>query len=213
MQDYYIRTQGKIFGPFSLSKLQEAAKSGKLSKAHEISMDRVEWKLPSDVSELSFAQLSTSPVGDLPEKRASPAPRVAPTDPFREPARARETSLGQPSPVVPPTEHKQMKVDRPFGFVSIVTRPNYLIIKWAAVAIAASSVLWLVLTGIALVHIYGIAGGESDSLREQLLMWQAIFDFAMCAASLLAAGMLNAYRDTAMLIAQRLGSKPNHAAP
>jgi TM2 domain-containing membrane protein YozV len=49
---YYVRMQGKVFGPLEMDRLKELALSGKLSRIHEISEDQMNWKVASKFTEV-----------------------------------------------------------------------------------------------------------------------------------------------------------------
>jgi len=57
---YYIRTRGKITGPFDLSSLQKLVRRGVLSRMQEISSDRISWASAGDFGELFAARVSSS---------------------------------------------------------------------------------------------------------------------------------------------------------
>jgi hypothetical protein len=51
-QRYYVRSRGKITGPFDLKQLQSLLQRGHLGRFHELSPDRVNWMSASAVPEL-----------------------------------------------------------------------------------------------------------------------------------------------------------------
>lgn len=62
-QQYYIRTRGRILGPYDVEKLQGLAKRGQLSRMHEVSADGVTWVKASTYPELfQSGSLPANPV-------------------------------------------------------------------------------------------------------------------------------------------------------
>ncbi len=57
---YYVRSRGKITGPFDLSALQKLVRRGSLSRMHEVSSDRVSWASAGDFGELFAARVPMS---------------------------------------------------------------------------------------------------------------------------------------------------------
>jgi len=53
---YYIRSRGKISGPFDLGGLQKQVRRGSLSRMHEVSSDRISWASAGDFGELFSAR-------------------------------------------------------------------------------------------------------------------------------------------------------------
>jgi hypothetical protein len=49
---YYIRSHGKISGPFDLAALQKLVRRGTVSRMHELSSDRISWTQATDYQEL-----------------------------------------------------------------------------------------------------------------------------------------------------------------
>lgn len=49
---YFMRARGKIFGPFSVDQLQTLRRRGQLSRVHEVSIDRDNWRPASSYPEL-----------------------------------------------------------------------------------------------------------------------------------------------------------------
>jgi hypothetical protein len=66
-QQYYIRSRGRVQGPYTPSRLKELAKRGKFGKYHHISVDRVNWERASAHPEL-FPDVG-------PPKMRNPSPR------------------------------------------------------------------------------------------------------------------------------------------
>jgi len=62
--DYYVRSRGKISGPFDLAALQKMVQRGTLSRAHELSSDRAAWMVAGEYEEL-FPARGSRP-SDLP---------------------------------------------------------------------------------------------------------------------------------------------------
>ena len=59
---YYVRSRGRITGPFDVALLQKMVQRGALSRTHEISSDRASWTPASNVAELfPTAQPSVHP--------------------------------------------------------------------------------------------------------------------------------------------------------
>ena len=51
-EQYYIRSRGRVQGPYTPSRLKELARRGKFGKYHHISVDRVNWERASARPEL-----------------------------------------------------------------------------------------------------------------------------------------------------------------
>src|SRR4051812_5114131 len=65
-ESYYVRSRGKVTGPFDLSSVQKLVKRGMVSRIHEISSDRVSWTGAGEYEELfpsggSLATATASP--------------------------------------------------------------------------------------------------------------------------------------------------------
>lgn len=50
--NYFIRIQGKTFGPFGLKEMLQLKQRGKLKAYHEVSLDQIEWSAAEIFSEL-----------------------------------------------------------------------------------------------------------------------------------------------------------------
>jgi len=50
--EYYLRSRGKISGPFDLANLQKLVRRGVLSRMHEVSSDRQTWSQAADIVDL-----------------------------------------------------------------------------------------------------------------------------------------------------------------
>ncbi len=77
---YYMRSKGKLFGPFDIEKLKRLAAKGTLTAADELSMDRQTWTAAGKVAEL----FAPEEVGRPCKPRGSPrrqAPRRNPPVP------------------------------------------------------------------------------------------------------------------------------------
>lgn len=51
-QQYYIRSRGRVQGPYTPSRLKELARRGKFGKYHHVSVDRINWERASAHPEL-----------------------------------------------------------------------------------------------------------------------------------------------------------------
>lgn len=58
-QQYFIRIQGKILGPFSLDRLKSLALRGQFARAHEVSSNRQSWSSASTLEEIFPATTPT----------------------------------------------------------------------------------------------------------------------------------------------------------
>jgi hypothetical protein len=67
-ETYFVRTRGRVSGPFDVGSLQKLVRRGMLSRAHEVSPDRQTWSSASDFEELfpataaATATVTTEPV-------------------------------------------------------------------------------------------------------------------------------------------------------
>jgi TM2 domain-containing membrane protein YozV len=75
---FYIRVRGRLQGPVSEEKLKRLALTGKLSRAHEISMDGKSWIAASQRPELFERLIKTPPVEPPPEEDIKPETPVDP---------------------------------------------------------------------------------------------------------------------------------------
>ena len=49
---YWVRLRGQVTGPFDLAALQRQLKQGRISRMHQVSTDRVTWKMAKDIDGL-----------------------------------------------------------------------------------------------------------------------------------------------------------------
>src|SRR5437870_4820343 len=74
-EQYYIRVQGKVQGPFDVGELRDLRDAGRFRRFHEISRDGGTWLYASSLLELF-------PTGGVPEKQNAttvlPVARLAP---------------------------------------------------------------------------------------------------------------------------------------
>ncbi len=97
-QTYFVRSRGKIGGPFTLQQLQAAARQGTLLRIHEISPDRVQWAQAGARADIFAAARQVQPPAErepLPElaNATSPATNAAPG----------RSSISAPSGGAPPS--------------------------------------------------------------------------------------------------------------
>lgn len=71
--DYYVRSRGRVQGPFTLAALQRRLKAGTLSRFDQVSTDRQNWDPVSKLAELSELD---PPIALTPEAETEPAPAV-----------------------------------------------------------------------------------------------------------------------------------------
>src|SRR5438270_8083381 len=76
---YYVRSRGKISGPYDVSTLQQMTRRGSLSRAHEISTDRMSWDAAGGFAELFPAAVQAESTATVPPSaHAAAAPAGAP---------------------------------------------------------------------------------------------------------------------------------------
>lgn len=83
--DYFVRSRGRVQGPFTLAALQRRLKAGTLSRFDQVSTDRKNWDPVSKMAELSELEppIKLEPVAEpeaAPKPPAPPKP-VAPSEP------------------------------------------------------------------------------------------------------------------------------------
>lgn len=66
---YYVRSRGRVSGPYELEKLQELLRRGAISSAHELSTDQVAWRPVRE----HLARLNPAPAKPPPAPPAEPA--------------------------------------------------------------------------------------------------------------------------------------------
>jgi len=82
---YYLRIQGKTFGPLNHPEMLQLKQKGKLKPFHEVSTDQVDWFSASTYAELypqAMVQSNDVPIGVyqvdvspvIPDKNYNPAP-------------------------------------------------------------------------------------------------------------------------------------------
>ncbi len=54
---YYFRIRGRVQGPFDLARAQALMRRGRLSRSHEVSLDKVHWQRAEEFPELFVAQV------------------------------------------------------------------------------------------------------------------------------------------------------------
>ena len=82
-EQYYVRWRGKLTGPFEFEQLKEMAAQGRLTKLHDISTDRTEWRRAGALEDLypPYA-LNVSPIpAAAPPESAAAQVAVAPEQP------------------------------------------------------------------------------------------------------------------------------------
>jgi hypothetical protein len=62
---FYLRSRGKISGPFDLTTLQKLVKRGTLSRMHEVSSDRMTWSHASEFSDLFPSHMPAAHVTEV----------------------------------------------------------------------------------------------------------------------------------------------------
>lgn len=65
MSQYFIRSRGRVQGPFNLDSLKQLARKGKVSRFDQVSVDREQWESAGDIEEI-FPQPPTA------QERAGP---------------------------------------------------------------------------------------------------------------------------------------------
>src|SRR6476659_1621900 len=71
---YYMRSRGKVSGPFSLSVLREMRDRGQLGRFHELSIDQTVWAPAATFENLFPPALLSSP-RDRPDRAPEVIPR------------------------------------------------------------------------------------------------------------------------------------------
>ncbi len=79
VRQYYFRMQGKVEGPFDLARAQSLVRRGRLSRYHEVSIDRVHWHRATEFPELFVARVEQKTRGMLVEEK-DPSPTVHPQE-------------------------------------------------------------------------------------------------------------------------------------
>ncbi|MEI7768128.1 MAG: hypothetical protein WCJ97_11905 [Phycisphaerae bacterium] len=74
--EFYVRSKGRITGPFTVEILQKLVKRGVLSRVDEISSDRSSWARAVEYEDLFPAQQTVVP-SDLPAEQATKKSQVA----------------------------------------------------------------------------------------------------------------------------------------
>jgi GYF domain 2 len=122
---YFLRTQGRVSGPFTLSQIRALHQRGHFGRFHEVSVDQRTWQQASEVPEL-FPVL-------MPAVPPTPAQKSKPKiDSTRSPEAPVETANPQPDPPrswVTPAEAPQQHVDPPR---SPVAEPRRIPPHWQA---------------------------------------------------------------------------------
>ncbi len=60
---YYVRSRGRITGPFQLEELQKMSRRGTLSRVHEVSADQVQWTAAGEYEDLFPSTYSVTSSG------------------------------------------------------------------------------------------------------------------------------------------------------
>ena len=71
-ESYFVRTRGRVSGPFDVGSLQKLVRRGMLSRAHEVSSDRQTWSSAGDFEEL-FPAAAAAAAPAAPAAVAEPA--------------------------------------------------------------------------------------------------------------------------------------------
>lgn len=80
-QYYFFRIRGKVEGPFDLARAQALVRRGRLSRFHEVSVDRVHWHRATEFPELFVAQVEQKTRGMLVETEESSSTAQTPEAP------------------------------------------------------------------------------------------------------------------------------------
>jgi len=76
MATYFVRTRGRVTGPFDRETLQKLARRGAVSRVHEVSADRVNWSSAGEYEDL-FPTPAAGVLGIAPRPATEPAQAVS----------------------------------------------------------------------------------------------------------------------------------------
>lgn len=91
-ETYYVRSRGKVSGPFDVDGLKKMAKRGLIARVHEVSSDRVNWAAAGEYEDL-FPDNNTAISTEITKVQARP---------HAQPQRDAEEYDLSPSQVMPP---------------------------------------------------------------------------------------------------------------
>jgi hypothetical protein len=95
-QQWFIRRQGRVQGPFPPEKLQDFAQRGQLARIHEVSMDQQSWRKAGEEAWIFQPQITEAPA---PQSRAPV--QIAPVQP-QQPQPGFAAPQPQPGGAAPP---------------------------------------------------------------------------------------------------------------
>src|SRR5687767_3867747 len=85
---YFVRSRGRISGPFDLPGLQKLVRRGQLSRSDQVSPDKVDWSSAGEFEDLfplrgtaAMAAATTLPAGASHSGLGEPAQRIATNTP------------------------------------------------------------------------------------------------------------------------------------
>jgi hypothetical protein len=73
---YFVRTRGRVTGPFDRETLQKLVRRGAVSRVHEVSADRVNWSSAGEYEDLFPTPMAGVPVAVAPRPASEPAQAV-----------------------------------------------------------------------------------------------------------------------------------------
>ncbi len=126
---YFVRTQGRVSGPFTVNQIRALHQRGHFGRFHEVSADQRTWQPAGEFPELFPVPTVTAPPLPAPTPLSAHDLALLTGQPGTAPPMSAPTPAPPPTPVVPPPEPPAV-IPAPASQAPVVTPSHWQEVDW-----------------------------------------------------------------------------------